>query len=81
MPAPGHGYCTDMLDNIIEMTEFGSGEEMMPFILGKFINRAFGITCITDEYIFPPTCHPYTCTAFAGAGDTPLEISRDRCIC
>jgi hypothetical protein len=74
---PPHGT----LRNTIEIAEFGSGEKVAPFVWGKFTDRAFWITCITDEDVLPPTCHPYTCTAFAGAGDTPLEISRGRCIC
>jgi hypothetical protein len=69
------------LGNAIKIAEFGSGEKMAPFVRGKFADRTLWITCIADEDVFPPTCHPYTCTAFAGAGDTPLEISRGRCIC
>jgi hypothetical protein len=81
MPAPRPRFLYLDLDNFIEVAEFGPGEEVAPFIHRKFADRAFGVTGIADEYVFSATRHPHTCTAFAGAGDMPTEISRIRCIC
>src|SRR5579863_5023286 len=53
----GHDYCTNTLENLIEMAELDSGDKVPPLVPREFVNRAFGVACVLDEHGVSITGH------------------------